>query len=1257
MPGRRRGADPGLELRALELRLLGPLEATSGADATALGGQKPRTLLAVLALEPGRVVSVDRLVEALWPGEPPETAAHAIQVYVSQLRKALGAERLVTRAPGYVLELEPEHVDVHRFTRLVDDGRTALQGGDAVAAEGALREALDLWRGPALVDFLYEPFAQTEIARLEELRLVAVEERVDADLALGRHVELVSELDALVTAHPLRERPRAQLMLALYRSGRQADALAAYRAARDTLLDELGLEPGPDLKQLESAILRQDESLLLPETAPVKPAMQFRRLVTIVFVDIVESLALADELDPEALGVVLRRYFDTVSAALTRHGGTVEKYAGDAVMAAFGVPVSHEDDALRAARAALEIRAGIAALAEELVRAHGVELEVRIGLESGEVVATPTDARQRLVTGEAVGVAARLQQSAAAGEIVVGELAGRLIDHAAALEALGELAIRGKREPVRAYRLVELARLAPAFESGAEATLTGRKRELAALRRSLKRAVDGGSVRVALVAGAPGVGKSRLAAELVRRTRGITALWGRCLSYGDGITYWPLREAVREASAVKERDAVLTALDAETPPPAPEIALLFRRLCERLARDRPLVLVFDDLHWAEPTFLELLELTVARGQGPILVVCLAREELLEERPDFLEGRENVDRIPLDELSSEETDALLDGLGGAILESDQRARIVETAEGNPFFLEQLLALAVEGGLAARELPATVQALLAARLDRLGPGERSVLERGAVVGKDFSAEDVLSLLDPDAVPTADTHLRTLSARGFVRPRGEETFTFRHALVREAVYRAAPKRLRAELHERYADRLDETAPDLPELDEFAGYHLEQAYRLRIELGESDRRTEQLAEDAGRRLGEAGIRAWKRVDVHATTSLLGRSTSLLSAGDARRLDYLCELGIAVRVSGDPDRAAELLDVAIAESESSGDRRAEFRAKIEREYIRLMRQPETTADGLLDATAKGLSVFETIGDERALGRAWLLHGFVQGGHRGLHKDWEEAAERALAHYANAGWPTSTCLGQLAAALYYGPTPVSAGIARCESLLHDRAVDRAGRAHVTAYLGGLVAQQGDFDEARARIAAARTAYDELGMGVDAGNSRGLLAEVALLARESAAAEQTLLELCAELEKTHQHGHLATRAGELADALFVQGRLDEAEAWTRVAEANAAADDFDAQLVWVPVRARILARQGAHDAAALLAGETVRLAQASDGLNRCAKAFCDVSEVFRLAGRVRDGDDAFRRGIELFTEKGNVAGVARARALHAAVALV
>ena len=935
----------------LEVRLLGPLEVTSQGREVPTGGPKPRALLAALALEAGRVVSVDSLVESLWPGEPPDTAGHAVQVYVSQLRKALGEGAIATRPPGYAFELDPASVDVHRFVRLAGEGREALGGGDAAAGSSVLREALALWRGPALADFTYEPFAQTEIARLEDLRAVAVEDRIEADLALGRHAELVSELEALVESQPLRERPRGQLMLALYRSGRQADALAAYRAARETLVEELGIDPGPALRELEAAILRQDEALLPPEGAAAAPAMQFRRLVSVLFVDVVESMALADTLDAEALGRVLSSYFEAVSAVLSRHGGTVEKYAGDAVMAVFGIPVSHEDDALRAARAALDIRTAIAALNERL----GVGLEIRIGVESGEVVTTPSDTRQRLVTGEAVGIAARLEESAAADEIVVGEVAARLIDHAARLEPLGELAIKGKREAVHAFRLVEIETIAPAFARHLDASLVGRKRELAALRKLLKQAVDGSAVRVAVVVGSPGVGKSRLATELARRAKGVTARFGRCLSYGDGITYWPLREVIETAEG-QERDAILAALEADTPPPAPEIALLFRRFCESLARERPLVVVFDDVHWAEPTFLELVEHLADKGEGPILVVCVAREELVQERPTFLEGRDNAQRIVLEALSGDDADALLEGLGGAILESDQRARIVEAAEGNPLFLEQLLALALEGGLAERPLPETIQALLAARLDRLGPGERAVLERGAVVGKEFTAEDVVSLLDPDAAPTTARILTTLAARGFIRPRDEGAFAFRHGLVQEAVYRAAPKRLRAELHERFADRLDQAYPDLPELDEFVGHHLERAYRFRTELGESDRRSARLAEDGGRRLGAAGVRAFRSgADMPAAVSMLERATTLCPVDDPLRRELLCELGIARNAAGDMDGASCVVvggDRWVARSAGIGA--SSFARVIEFEYIRLNREPSSTADELLVAAGRG---------------------------------------------------------------------------------------------------------------------------------------------------------------------------------------------------------------------------------------------------------------------------------------------------------------
>ena len=1231
---------------ALDVRLLGPIEVERGGAPVGLGGQKPRALLAVLALDAGRVVSVDRLVEALWPREPPETAAHAVQVYVSQLRKALGADTLLTRAPGYVLELGPEAIDAHRFSRLAQEGGAALEAGEAAVAEVALREALALWRGPALADFLYEPFAQTQIARLEELRTVVVEERIEADLALGRHVELVSELEALVQAERLRERPRAQLMLALYRSGRQADALAAYRDARETLVDELGIEPGPELKELEAAILRQDESLLLEELPHALPPMQFRRLVTILFVDVVESMALAEVLDPEALAAVLRRYFETVSAAITRHGGTVEKYAGDAVMAVFGIPVSHEDDPLRAARAALDVRTGIAAFNEQLVREHGIGFEVRVAFEAGEVVATPTEARQRLVTGEAVGIASRLEQAAGSEEILVGELAGRLIDHAAVLDPLGPLEIRGKREPVHVYRLVELAPVAPAFEARTDAPLVGRKRELAALRRVLKRAADDGAARAAVVIGPPGVGKSRLVAELTRRAKGVTTLWGRCLSYGEGITYWPVRELVGQAPDSDEREAVIAALDAETPPPAPEIAWLFRRFCEALAHERQLVLVFDDVHWAEPTLLELVEHLVDKGAEPISVLCIAREDFAQELSEFLGDRDDTARIVLDALSADDAEALVDGLGGAALESDQRERIVSAAEGNPFFLEQLLALALEGGLVERQLPETVQALLAARLDRLGPGERAVLERGAVIGKEFRLDDVVALLDPEAAPTTEVHIQALMARGFVRPSVPGEFRFRHVLVQEAVYRSAPKRLRAELHERFIDRFESRHEVVAEIDEFSGYHLEQAYRLRAELGESDRRTERLAEEAGARLSEAGIRALKRADVPASLALLRRATALMPPGHSRRSAILQELGIGLEAAGDLDGAIQAHESAIEAAASVNDVATVVSARVELEHLRLPRIPGATADALLDATSAAISVLEPAGAHRRLGRALLFQGWVYGGRRGQHGLRLEAAERALRHYRQSTWPTSTCIGEIANALYSGPTPVREAVTRCEELLATEVTNQYGHANVSAFLGGLVAQVGEVGRARELVASARTTYDELGHRLAYGTFSAVPGDLELLADDPRAAEAVLDELCSSFEAMRAYSRLASRAGDLAEALYRQGRFEEATQSVETARRHSASDDLDAKILWMPVAAKLAALREDFKGAIAIGREAARLAASGDALNRTAKAYADLAEVFRLAGQEGPWRRELASALSLYEAKGNEVEAAR-----------
>ena len=1241
----------------IELRLLGPTEAMVGRRPVPLKGTKPAVLITALALDVGRAVSVDLLVEALWPETPPDTASHAVQVYVSQLRKLLGAEAIMRKGSGYALQLAPERVDLHRFVRLASEGRAVLAEGDPATAATVLREALGLWRGPALADFAYEPFAQMEIARLEELRLETIEARIDADLALGRHVDLIPELEALVQAHPLREHPRAQLMLALYRSGRQSDALAGYRRARETLVEELGLDPGPELRELEAAILRQDESLLLPDV-PAMPAMQFRRLATILFVDVVDSMGIAEALDAEALGGVQRRYFDTVAAALAWHGGTVEKYAGDAVMAAFGVPVAHEDDALRAARAAFDVHEGVAALSEQLAHEHGVTLEIRVGLAAGEVVTTSTETRQRFVAGDAVGVAARLQQVAGPGKIVVSDVVARLIDHAARLEPLGEIDAKGRKAPILAFQLVELVTAVPAYAQREEAPFVGRKRELAVIRAALKAARAEASPRAMVVVGPAGTGKSRLLREFARRSRGITALPGRCLSYGEGITYWPLREIVRGAPASEERDIALAALEADTPRPAAEIALAFRRFCESLARKRPLVLLLDDVHWAEPTLLDVVEGVVDRGKGPILLVCLARDEL-DERPAFLGGRENVERLDLGGLSGDEADAVLDALQGSVLESDQRPRIVERADGNPLFLQQLLAFALEGGLVGDALPPTVQALLAARLDRLGPAERAVLERGAVVGKDFTTDDVRSLLEPEAVPTAGAHLETLDGRGFVRAHGKGAYAFRHGLVQEAVYRAAPKRLRAALHERYADRLDETVPDLPDLDEFVGYHLEWAYRLRRELGEADRRTETLADDAGRRLGDAGLRALKRGDVPASIGLLRRATSLLSSELPVRGELLCELAISLDAAGEADDAVEVLEHAVDEAARSGERRIEVRARMELEYVRLPRRTAATADRLMEAASLAIPVLEAAGDFRCLGRAWLLSGWVHGGRRGRHDERLAAAEQALACYRKSSWPTATCLGEIVKALYYGSTPVSAAIARCEELERSGVTTRYGRANVEAFLGGLAAQAGNFGRARELLASAHSAYEELGHRSAAATDSGALrADVELLAGDAAAAEAILRGVCDELTRSSAHSRLASRAGDLAEALYRMRRFDEAAEWVAVGETHTAPDDLDARLLWMPVHAKLTAQAtGKVEEGIAIASRAAELAEATDALNRRAAIWSDMGEVRFVAGQTEKAAAAFDRAIELFELKENCAGAARVRALRDDPALV
>ena len=1235
------------EREALDVRLLGPLEVRRDGRIVKLGGAKPRKLLAALVLHLGEAVSVDRLIDGLWGESPPESASHAVEVYVSQLRKALGPV-LVTRPPGYVLELDAEQVDLHRFARRVAEGR-ALSEQEPESAAAILRDALALWRGPALAEFAYEPFAQVEIGRLEEVRSEALELRIDCDLALGRS-DLVAELQALVATEPLRERLRAQLMLALYRQGRQADALSEYRVARSTLMEELGVEPNPDLRALEAAILRQDPALALPALAAAPPQ---RKLATILFADLADSTGLAVSLDPETWRGVQRRYFEAASAAVGRHGGTTEKFAGDAVMAVFGTPIAHEDDALRAARAAVEARDAVAGLDETLERELGIRLDVRIGLATGEVLSGGATG-EPLVTGPAVNVAARLQQAAAPGEIAVDELTRRLTVGAGRFDELGRLELRGLRQPVRAFRLVGLVAGASALPRRLDAPLVGRARELAVLQDALATAVSERALRVVTVSGPAGIGKSRLARELIDAiAEEATVLHGRCLSYGESTTFQPLRDALGSAGSVAaalagvaDAAAIAAGLEpvfgTETTVPADEVGWAFRRYCETLASRRPLVLALDDLHWAEPALVDVVEqLAASARRAPILLVRLTRDELGDDRSEVLAA----ERLVLEPLSDAETDMLVEHLlPDSVLDEETRGRLVAAAEGNPLFLEQLVAHVGETGLL--EPPPTLRALLAARLDRLGPGERGVLERAAVVGRDFAAGDVAKLLDAPAAPTAGAHLDVLVRRGFLRL-AEAGFRFRHGLIHDAVYRGTSKGLRAELHERLADHLDRRH----EPDELVGFHLERAYRLRVELGADERRLRQLAADAGARLGAAGLLAWRRNDVHATVGLLERATSLLATDSPLARELTCELGLALLARGDSGRAAAALAVAARAASSVGDAHVELRARMELSFLRLLEDPATNGQELLETALAAIPTFEALKDERALGRAWLLSGYVHGGSHLRCKVWEESSERALESYKRTGWPAATCLGQLAQALYRGPTSAPEAIDRCERLLAEDVVGQAGEANVLVFLGGLLAMRGQLAEGRALVARAREVFDELGqLGLAAALCGEVGPAVDALAGDWHAAELALLESCELLRGAGLTMTFATRAGELAEALYAQGRYAEAAEWSRAAEHAASTDDLDARLAWQPVRAKLLAREGEHDRAERMARDVVAAAQGTDALNKRARVLLDHAEVLRLGGRENDAAESADEARRNYEQKGNLAALDRIAAL-------
>ena len=913
-------------------------------------------------------------------------------------------------------------------------------------------------------------------------------------------------------------------------------------------------------------------------------------------------------MDPEALQGLLARYFERMKGIVESHGGSVEKFIGDAVMAVFGVPVVHEDDALRACRAAVEMRDALPELG----------VEGRIGVNTGEVL---TGTEERLATGDAVNVAARLEQAAEAGEVLLGAQTLRLVAPAVEVGEERLLELKGKSEPVAAHPLLAVQE---APERSHASRFIGRERELAKLVDAWERALAGPGCQLVTVVGDAGVGKSRLVAEALD-SLDARVVRGRCLPYGEGITYWPVIEVVKQLAALPSDPAAAVAVrsllgESDQGTSADQIAWAFRKL---LVEQAPLVVVLDDIQWGEETFLDLVEAAaLLTGDAPILLLCMARPELLERHPAW------PGTLRLEPLSDDEADQLIrEEVTGELHE-----RIAHAAGGNPLFISEMLAMAREQEDV--EVPPTPKALLAVRLDQLDEPERRVLERGSIEGELFHRGGVQALAPEE--PQVTARLTALVRRELVRPdraqlAGDDGFRFRHLLIRDAAYDSLPKSVRAELHERFADWLV-SHTELVELDEIVGYHLEQAVGYRRELGKP---VEELAERAAERLAASGRRALWREDRRAARALFERALELTRPF---RLDVLLEVDLAATLFiEDSRRAAEIVEAAAERAAAEGDATGEVFARAMFGYHRFNLN-ECTPDELETLLLRALPLLEREADHAALVYVWEVFALSVTNARQQWADSARASRRALEHARLAG-QQRTGLFWIELALGLGPTPAAEALAQLDELLP--ATPWPFSLFTRAWL---LAMLDRFDEA---VPLARDSNERLREldGRRIGEIR--LAEIARMAGDRQAAAGHLQTLCAWLEEREQYGLLGTYVCLLGRELCALGRFDEAEALARRGRELAADDNIDSGL-WRQVQARVLAHRGEHSEAERLAREAVARVEESDNLPWQGDAWCELAEVLEAAGRRDAAIDAWREALDRYERKGIIPLARRVR---------
>ncbi|MEV8030540.1 adenylate/guanylate cyclase domain-containing protein [Streptomyces sp. NPDC086182] len=971
-----------------------------------------------------------------------------------------------------------------------------------------------------------------------------------------------------------------------------------------------------------------------------------RRVVSVVFCDLVGSTALSERLDPEPLRAVVGRYYERMRRALERHGGTVEKFIGDAVVGVFGVPELHEDDALQAVRAAVAMCRQAELLDHELSERLGVRIAVRIGVNTGEVMVSGHGAQVR-VNGEMVNVAARLQQTAAPGQIVIGGATRALVSGAVLLEPLAPKQLAGKSTPVPAWLVRDVDPDAGGIQRRMTAPLVAREAELRFLRGNFDHLRDSRMARIVTVYGEPGIGKSRLAHEFLGWAQSYAKVFtGRCPPFSQGVSLGPLLGTLAELARGEQVEPGLRAAaealgDGAVDHTADDVLWTARRLFEAAAAECPLILVLDDMQWAKPLLLDVIgQLAHSLRDVPVMLLCLTRLELLDSRPTWSGGILSAASALLAPLDHEAAESLARSqfdvaLHGETAEATVRG-IAERSGGNPLYIEQLVG-AVGDGSGIDSLPLTIRALIAARLQTLDAHETAILQWAAVHGMECTAELLGALLELAELQPA---LDRLAHRRLLEAAGAGAYRFHNLQIREVAYESITKRIRARMHQRIGELLDELHGEKA-ADEIGG-HLERALAYFHELGNAEA-AEPLRSRTAAALRTAAGQEMSQGDLRTAADLLRRALEAVPEDDPARSPMLTELGTALMATTRLDEARTAYEEAVAQAARHGDG-----ATLAHARLGLVQLPtsELTADRLLRLASDAVPVFTEASDARGLSKAYSLMGQVHQSN-GRYLRAVEAFERSRSGTVPGAddLQHAQSIGGLAFSLWRGPTPAPQAIEECESLLAGvPASGRLVRVAAMCPLAVLLASRSQLTRAEGLLGEAERLVSEFAHEFARISIAVFAATVKTFGGDLPAAEERLRTACTALGRFGGVQHAAV-AGDLIRVLLRLGRAAEAVDLLRSQPEWQHDGDFPAG--WFGARARAELARGNPEAAEASVEVALRLAGMTDSPEIQAVALLDQAHLARELGREPEARRAADLALARYRAKGHLAGIEQA----------